>query len=362
MTTLVLVLTAVACGVATLVWARSARRLGRVYRRVAAERGITSDAAVLARSAFRKDVHTTTLYAVLCVAVGALAVSTGAVDGGPELLFGLILVPVVVSVLSARDFVRESRLADDRYDIERRAEEVLDQDRLAPQRWAARLAPESLPTLPGFEVGKVYKAGSGVMAGDFFDVYDLGRGRVAAAIGDVTGHGIEPSITALQAKYLLRVLLQQYRDPGQVFEELNDRMSALERLEEFVSCFVVVFDTEAGTLRWASAGHPTAWCWHDREVQPLGQTGPLLMLDPHGAFTSREIPFDPGDLVLMYTDGLAEARSGDDLFGEERIGNMLRRDPGAAPDVLCKSLLEAAKDFASSPLTDDTAILALRRV
>ncbi|HXH57989.1 PP2C family protein-serine/threonine phosphatase [Iamia sp.] len=359
MATAVLAFTALACGLATLVWARSARRLERVYRRVVADRGEGSDAALLARSAFRKDVHTTTLYAVLCGACAALALSQTA---RVELIFGLILVPVAVSVLSARDFVRESRLADDRYDIERRAEEVLTQDQLAPQRWAARLAPEVLPDLPGFDIGRVYKAGTGLMAGDFFDVYDLDRGRVAAVIGDVTGHGIEPSITALQAKYLLRVFLRQYRDPGQALEELNDRMSALERLEEFISLCVVVFDTEAGTLRWASAGHPTAWLWHDREVVPLRHTGPLLMLDPQGAFTSRELPLGHGDLLLMYTDGLAEARNGDDFFGEERIGNMLRRDPGVAPDVLCKSLLEAAKDFATVPVTDDTAILALRRL
>ncbi|CAN5580799.1 hypothetical protein BH24ACT4_BH24ACT4_13920 [soil metagenome] len=359
MVTPILALTSLACGVAALVWGRSALRLRKVHHRVAAERSDTADATVLARSAFRKDVHTTTLYAVLSLACAALSWSASA---RAELFFGLILVPVAVSIASAKDFVRESRLADERYDVERRADEVLTQDQLAPQRWAARLAPEVLPALPGFEIGRVYKAGSGVMAGDFFDVYDLGRGRVAAVIGDVTGHGIEPSITALQAKYLLRVLLRQFRDPAQAVEELNDRMSALERLEEFISLCVVVFDTEAQTVRWASAGHPTAWLWHDREVRPLRHTGPLLMLDPEGAFTSREVPLGMGDMVLMYTDGLAEARSGDDFFGEERIGNILRRDPGVPPDVLCKTLLEAAKDFATSPITDDTAILAIRRV
>ena len=68
------------------------------------------------------------------------------------------------------------------------------------------------------------------------------------------------------------------------------------------------------------------------------------------------------DLLLLYTDGLAEARAGDDQFGEERIGNVVRRDPGIAPDVLCKTLLEAAKDFATRPLDDDVAILAIRRL
>jgi serine phosphatase RsbU (regulator of sigma subunit) len=85
------------------------------------------------------------------------------------------------------------------------------------------------------------------------------------------------------------------------------------------------------------------------------------MLDPAGTYVSREIPLDPGDVLLLYTDGLAEARSGEQLFGEERIANTLRRDPGVDPDVLCKSLLEAARDFASEPMTDDVAILAVRR-
>jgi serine phosphatase RsbU (regulator of sigma subunit) len=124
---------------------------------------------------------------------------------------------------------------------------------------------------------------------------------------------------------------------------------------------VVVFDVEAGTLRWASAGHPAAWLWHEREVQPLRATGPLLMLDAQAEYSSREIPLDSGDLLLLYTDGLAEARDGELLFGEERIAQLVRRDPGVDADVLCKSLIEAARDFSSAPLTDDIAIMAIRR-
>lgn len=245
--------------------------------------------------------------------------------------------------------------------LERRAEEVLSQEELAPRRWAARLAPDDLPDFAGFEVGRVYQAGTGLMAGDFYDLFRVAPTRMVAVIGDVTGHGIEPSITAFQAKYLLRVFLRQYRDPAQALEELNAQMSALARSEEFISLVVVLFDTEAGTLRFASAGHPAAWLWHEREVQPLRATGPLLLLDPNAPYVSREIPLNRGDLLLLYTDGLAEARDGEQLFGEERIAGLLRRDPGVDPDVLCKGLIEAARDFSSAPLTDDIAILAIRR-
>src|SRR4029078_301999 len=157
--------------------------------------------------------------------------------------------------------------------------------------------------------------------------------------------------------YLLRVFLRQYRDPAQALEELNTQMSAMGHTEEFISLCVRLCDTHAGTIRSASAGHPPVWLWHEREVRPLRATGPLLMLDPKGTLIAREIPRESGDLVLMYTDGLTEARSGEQFFGEERVGNALRRDPGVDPDVLCKSLLAAAKDFSSGPLEDDARIL-----
>ena len=354
----ILAIVAVASLVAAVVWARSAQRHQRVWQRVEDEFGADADPTVLARSSFRKEVHTATLYTV--VAFASAVTALWARDEA-DLAFALVLVPVAVSVVYGRDFVRESRLAEERMQLERRAEEVLTQEELAPRRWAARLAPEDLPDFAGFELGRVYQAGTGLMAGDFYDVFRVAPGRIAAVIGDVTGHGIEPSITAFQAKYLLRVFLRQYRDPGQALEELNRQMSALERAEEFISLCVVVFDTEAGTLRFASAGHPAAWLWHDREVRPLRATGPLLMLEPEGAYHSREIPLATGDLLLLYTDGLAETRNGEQLFGEERIANALRRDPGVAPDVLCKGLLEAARDFATEPMTDDIAILAIRR-
>jgi sigma-B regulation protein RsbU (phosphoserine phosphatase) len=268
----------------------------------------------------------------------------------------------VASIVLGRNFIREARIEQLRTELERRAQEVLVQDELAPRRWAERLAPDDLPEIAGFELGRVYQAGSGLMAGDFYDVFRVAPTRIAAVIGDVTGHGIDPAITAFQAKYLLRVFLRQFRDPAQALEELNAQMSALGRHEEFISMCVVVFDTMAGTLRCASAGHPAAWLWHERDVNPLRATGPLLMLDPNASYFSREIRLDTNDLCLLYTDGLAEARNGEQLFGEERVATQLRRDPGASPDVLCKSLLEAARDFSRGPITDDVAILAVRRV
>ena len=349
---------AVAALAAAVVWGRSARRLQRALQRIAAATGEGSEATHLARAAFLKDAHAALLY----VLVLGIAVAGAVWDR--EWVGYLLFAPVVPALLSlrySRALLRQARIAETRSQLEQRAEEVLEQDALAPKRWAARLAPQELAEIPGFEVGTLYRAGTGMMAGDFYDLFSVGRSRIAAVIGDVSGHGIEPSITAFQAKYLLRLFLQQFRDPGQALEELNAHVFGHERGEEFISMAVVVFDADAGTARYASAGHPPAFMWHEGEVRNLSATGPLISLVAEGEYGSREVPLARGDLVLLYTDGLAEARNGESLFGEDRIAAHLRRDPSVDLEVLCKSLAEAAEDFASEPLNDDIAILAVRR-
>jgi phosphoserine phosphatase RsbU/P len=352
---------AAGCLVAAVLWGRSAARLERAAKRIEAEMAGTErgrDAVDLARSAFQKDLHATVLYGVLTIGLVFASLSTKAWFELPLLA---VVVPVAASIRYAPRFLAEARVTEQRAQLERRAEEVLAQQDLAPRRWADRLAPEDLPHVEGFELGRVYEAGTGMMAGDFYDVYPTSRDRMAVVIGDVAGHGIEPSITAFQVKYLLRNFLRQYRDPAQALEELNIVLSTTGRPEDLVSVCSVVFDLSAGTLRYASAGHPAAWLWQDAELRALRATGPLLTLDPTGSFYSRELPLEPGDLLLMYTDGLAEARSGGQLFGEDRIAGIIRRDPGQDATTLCKVLLEAARDFAAEPLSDDVAILAVRR-
>ncbi len=246
-----LALVAIACGAAAVVWGRSAAYRQRVLERIRNESG-DSDLKSLVESDLRKDVHTTILYGVISFLALTSAVFGVVLDG---VFLVLLAVPIAITFVFGRNFMSEARLAQNRSQLERRAQEVLVQDQLAPKRWAARLAPEELPDFTGFEIGTVYQAGSGLMAGDFYDVFRVAPTRLVAVIGDVSGHGIDPAITAFQAKYLLRVFLRQFRDPAQALQELNVQMAATGRLEEFISAVVLVFDTQAGTLRYASAGH-----------------------------------------------------------------------------------------------------------
>ncbi|MDG2029196.1 MAG: PP2C family protein-serine/threonine phosphatase [Acidimicrobiales bacterium] len=358
MTTIILAALAVVSLAACGAYVQSARLRLRLVNLVDNDPSVDVEAHSLAFAAFRKEAHTAIVYGAIAIAAGIVAF----VDvENISVIFGVLAIPGLASLWWARTSSREARMARNRYDIERRAGEALEQEQLAPKAWAARLAPEEVPDFSGFEIGRVYQAGSGLMAGDFFDVHRVSSTRVAAVIGDVAGHGIESSITAFQAKYLLRVFLRQFRDPAQAFEELNAQLAAGDRHEEFISAAVILFDTEAGTLRYASAGHPAIFLFQEDGTKPLRSTGPLLMLDPGAGYFSREVPMESGDLVVLYTDGLAEARAGGTLFGEERIIKTAERELNAPPDVLCKALLDAAKDHAGGVIDDDTAIMAIRR-
>lgn len=350
---------ALLCGGAAVVWIRSTIARRQVATRLSAE-SIDPDLWRLADEEYKRDLQSSVFAVAATLALVVVALVR--IETVAAVAVSTLAISPAITLLRRKRLIEAARIAAGRAEIEKRAREVLTQEELAPLQWAARLAPSSFPDLPGFEIGQAYQPGSGAMAGDFYDVFKIDDHRIGAVIGDVTGHGIEPSITALQAKYLLRTFLIQFRDPGQALEQLNAQMSELVRGDEFISLCCLVFDRDAETLRYSSAGHPAAFVWHTKEVRPLGATGPLLMLDPTAPYHSREMAWEQDDVAVLYTDGLAEARNGDALFGEDGVASMIRRDPTASPDVLTKVLVEAARDFAFGPISDDVAVLVLRRV
>lgn len=344
-------------GAAALAWWRAfALRLG-VLRR--AENEVTdSGQLALARYDVASDLHAALLYTAITLFA---AWASRSESRHPEYLLVALAGPAMLGVWINRSVRQRTRSAISRLALHQRAHEVLHQGEDAPRRWAARLTPDELVDVAGFEVGSEHQAGEGMMGGDFLDYFQLPSGHLVAAIGDVTGHGVEASITAFQVKYLLRSFLRRYRDPGQALEELNAQLGDLERPDDFISLVVAVIDPSANTLRYASAGHPAAWLRVEKSVRPLRSTGPLLVLDPEATYSSRELEFMVGDTLLLFTDGLSEARAGDNFFGEERIAAALRRDPDVSAPVLCKTLVDAAVDFASGRISDDVTVLAVRR-
>ncbi|HPB45721.1 MAG: serine/threonine-protein phosphatase [Microthrixaceae bacterium] len=350
-----LFLIAVLAVVGATAWFRSAFLRYRVVRNMT-----TNDPGVrtLSQTTVLHQVHTGVVYVVIA---GAALASLFTDDVRAWYLIGAISVPALFSLWAAQFSKRDARLSEERVRVEQRALEMLAQNDSAPQRWAERLAPAELIDTPGYDIAVVHEAVAGVMSGDLVDVFRLPSGRVGCVVGDVSGHDVEASITALQTKFLLRSYLRRYRDPGQALEELNRQVSDYERPEEFVSLFVMIFDEEAEVMRYASAGHPAAWMLHDRELSALPATGPILMMNPEATFQSREIPIVKGDLVVCTSDGIAEARDGSNFFGEDRVAGMIRKMESATAEQASRSLVNAAQEFVAGPLQDDVTVLAVRR-
>ena len=302
------------------------------------------------------------LYGVLAVTRRAFAAASSAVDGTLVLL--IVLVPAV-GVARPRSQLHQGGPA--RAQAHRARAPGAGGPR--PGRIWRRAGgpsvspPKICPTSPGFEVGRVYQAGIGSHGRRLLRRRSASApSRLAAVIGDVSGHGIEPAITAFQAKYLLRVFLRQYRDPAQALEELNTQMSAMGRSEEFISLCVVLFDTEAGTLRYALGRAPGCVAVARARGPTAARHRPAADDRPEGHLR------EPGDTPRRPTISACSTPTGSPRSATASSCSARTASPrssGVIPacraDVLCKSLLEAARDFSSGPITDDVAILAIRR-
>lgn len=353
---------AVVAAAGTIVWASATWSRWRGSQRVIADEP-RSDAAAMAKASIRQHLHAALLWMVVCLVAAAHALDGSASDWTSSMVGAVALViPAWITIIQARRGTEDGRLFLTRLRLDQRAQEVIDQEAEVTSQWTERLVPALMEDVEDLEFGRASHAGSGIVTGDFLDVVPLDSGRIAVVIGDATGHGVEASISAFQSKYVLRSFLRRFRDPGQVLEELNQHLGASAGPEDLLSLLVAVIDTSAGTLRYASAGHCTNMAMIQRELVMLGSTGPLLMLDREASYASRELTFDNEDLLLLYTDGLVEARTSTKTqFGKERVGSHLRKEASGAAEVVAKSLLDAAVDHASGQLEDDLTVLAVRR-
>ncbi|SDQ37186.1 SpoIIE family protein phosphatase [Quadrisphaera sp. DSM 44207] len=217
---------------------------------------------------------------------------------------------------------------------------------------------ERLPDLPQVDVAVRYSPHSDdVVGGDWYDVIPLASGRVAIALGDVAGHGLAVSAISAQMRNGLRAYLLSTEDPGQALSRLNDLVVSLLP-GELATAVVAVLDPGTGAVDVANAGHPPLVRLGAGGTGLLEEEarGPALGLVAGVDYASARLHLDPGELLLLYSDGLVEERSGS---WDERIARLL--DAVAAPsddlDAYCERLVGTVSAHA-----DDTTVLALRSV
>ena len=226
------------------------------------------------------------------------------------------------------------------------------------------LLPSELPQVGGVEVGHVYESAARVdVGGDLYDFLRLEDGRLAVVLGDVTGKGIQAAADMAMAKFSFRALARMHPEPADFLASANEVVVDEIETGKFITMLYVLVDAEEGRVSSASAGHPPA-----RVVTPEGEVGELgghglaLGIDSDQSYTVAEAELAPGTTVVLYTDGLIEARRDGELYGEERLDDLLRRRARLDPQALADAALADCKSFAGGELSDDCAVVCLRLV
>jgi sigma-B regulation protein RsbU (phosphoserine phosphatase) len=249
----------------------------------------------------------------------------------------------------------------------KRAELRARQDRLEKDLAAARQAQETLGPPDTATIGRLHYAKHAepghFVAGDLFDIFDVGDGLVAICLGDVTGHDVRSAILMSAVLSHVHAIMNCHHDPVAAANHVNRYLCERTELNLFVTLFVAVFDARESTLRYVDGGHGL-WMTKRAGADPAlaPRTSSLVLgIDPGQEYRSDVIELGPGDRIVLYTDGVVERRGGDDddeEFGQERLREIVAGSDSAAADV--ERGVAALREFAgSATAADDTTLVSI---
>jgi len=231
------------------------------------------------------------------------------------------------------------------------------------QRLQAELLPQSDPVVPGFEITGLCKPASRV-GGDYFTYLWVSErsSRVGVVVADVTGHAMQAAIPAVLFSGMLATVTRHTTSPAEILTVLNESLLTRTGTHTFICCTIAAFDLPSRMLYLANAGGLDPIRQRNGTVDLLEVQGDRLPLGmiTDVKYVERVIPFAPGDMFVVLTDGLVEAKSPDgELFGFERVVESIARSNGVR-DVREQLLNEVAVHMASREQDDDITLLVVR--
>jgi len=225
-----------------------------------------------------------------------------------------------------------------------------------------RLFPQEMPELPGAKIAGYCRPALGV-GGDYYDVIDLGDGRVGLAVGDVSGKGISAALLMASLRASLRgVTLDGPRDFAKLMHKVNRLVYEASASNRYATFFFASYDPATRRLECVNAGHNPPVLLRGEETIRLEAGGPVVGLLPFAPYTEQTLTLEPGDLLILFTDGISEAMTKtDEEWGEERMIAAARASLRKQANVVLDDLFAAADAFtAGAPQHDDMTLLVLK--
>lgn len=222
------------------------------------------------------------------------------------------------------------------------------------------ILPEALPDYPEIDAGSMYApaGGDADIGGDYYDIFRGPDQAIWLAIADVCGKGVQAATKTSMIKYAIRALVVAGLPPSRIASEVNKMTADAGDPSDIVTLWVGRYDAGKSELSWADGGHPPAVLRRsDGTYDRLGPTGPLLGAMREAIYEEGTVSFRAGDRLLLYTDGVTEARQGNMFFGEQRLEDALSADRTAQEDA--RLLLESVRVFVQGELRDDVAVLVV---
>lgn len=257
----------------------------------------------------------------------------------------LILLAGLGSTAARRALARERKLID------------VEQELATARRIQYSIIPHSAPDLSSLRLATRYEPMTSV-AGDFYDFLQTGEDCLTILVADVSGHGVPAALVASMLKVCFAAQREQASDPAGVLAGLN-RMLRGSLGGQYVTAACATLDIKARMITYSGAGHPPSLLFRRStgEVQQLSENGLFIGPFPHVTYSNVSVPFQTGDKLLLYTDGIVEATGPDGQeFGRHRLGQMLCEMEQVAPAEFIERLFQK---IASPAQQDDlTVVLA----
>jgi serine phosphatase RsbU (regulator of sigma subunit) len=252
----------------------------------------------------------------------------------------------------------QRRAAEEKMELERRARHEME----IAKQVQARLFPQTQPALRTLDYAGICVQARQV-GGDYYDFLNLGRDRLGLVLGDISGKGIAGALLMANLQANLRSQCAIAWDQTErLLRSVNDLFCDNTPDNAYATLFFAEYDDAYRQLRYANCGHPAAFVLSESgDLQRLESTCTVLGLFKEWDCCVRECNLTPGDVLAFYTDGVTESfNAADEEFGEERLGEVLRRNRRLSPRNLLDAVLQEVQKFSTRDQHDDITLIVAR--